>query len=691
MKQWMLRITAYADRLLEDLEDLDWPEAIKKMQRDWIGRSEGAEVRFLLHKGGAGIEVFTTRPDTLFGATYMVLAPEHALVESITTADQRDAVDAYVEETRRKSERVRSAENREKTGVDTGAFAINPCNGERIPVWIADYVLSTYGTGAIMAVPGHDERDFEFAQSFGLEIRKVVEVAGKELPTAVDGVATASDFLDGLDTQAAKRRMIEWLEAEGHGKGTVTYKLRDWLFSRQRYWGEPFPVLHSDGETSLVPDESLPLLIPELDDFRPTGEQQTPLERVRDWIETTLPGTGLPARRDPNTMPQWAGSCWYFLRFCDPDNSEALVSEEAERYWMPVDLYVGGAEHAVLHLLYSRFWHKFLYDIGVVHTAEPFQKLVNQGMILGSSYRYFDDNLSDDPDASVRRYAADQVRVSDEGTFAAEDGRELKARWVGPLDVARGPAPERAPMHPSIPDLVLEEVVEKMSKSRGNVINPDDVVGEFGADSIRLYEMFLGPLDKDAPWSTDGIQGVFRFLQRTWRLFHENRDSGETPRSMSPGAGNKNQARLAAQTVQGVSEDLDAMQFNTAISKLMVFVRDIAKEAPLTVDAAETFLKLLAPFAPHLAEELWDRTGHADTISYEPWPVADPALLAAESIVLAVQVNGKRRDEIEVPADAEAKAIEAAALASEAVRRHLGGREPKKVIVVPGRLVNVVC
>ncbi len=692
MKQWMLRITAYADRLLEDLEDLDWPEPIKKMQRDWIGRSEGAEVRFPLPEfAGEGIDVFTTRPDTLFGATYMVLAPEHALVDRITTPGQRAAVEAYVEESRRKSERVRTADNRAKTGVDTGAVALNPCNGQHIPVWIADYVLATYGTGAIMAVPAHDERDHEFAETFGLEIRKVVEVAGQELPTTVDGVATASDFLDGLETPAAKRRMIEWLEAEGHGKGTVTYKLRDWLFSRQRYWGEPFPVLHTGETTELVPDDALPLLIPELDDFRPTGEQETPLERVREWIETTHPVTGAAARRDGNTMPQWAGSCWYFLRFCDPDNADALISEEAERYWMPVDLYVGGAEHAVLHLLYARFWHKFLYDQGVVHTPEPFQKLVNQGMILGASYRYYDDNPADDPNASVTRYTAEQVRVEEDGAYALADGREVKARWVGPAEVARGPAPDRLPMHPTIPDLPLEEVVEKMSKSRGNVINPDDVVAEYGADSMRLYEMFIGPLDKDAPWSTEGIQGVYRFLQRTWRLFHdEDEDGEERARALLAELAADAGARLLAQTVQGVTDDLDAMQFNTAISKLMVLVRDVGKEAPLDVETAEVFLKLLAPFAPHLAEELWHRLGHGETISYEPWPVADPALLASDTIVLAVQVNGKRRDEIEVPSDAERDAVEAAALASEAVQRHLDGRTPKKVIVVPGRLVNVV-
>ncbi len=500
----------------------------------------------------------------------------------------------------------------------------------------------------------------------------------------------ASDFLDGLETEAAKHRMIEWLEERGHGKGTVTYKLRDWLFSRQRYWGEPFPVLHTEAGTRLVPDDELPLVIPELEDFRPTGEHQTPLERVEDWIEITDPDTGKPARRDPNTMPQWAGSCWYFLRFCDPHNTDALISEEAEQYWMPVDLYVGGAEHAVLHLLYSRFWHKVLYDLGVVHTKEPFQKLVNQGMILGYSYRYYDDNPGDDPEAAVRVYSADEVVVGEEGARAKEDGRELKARWVGPSEVARGEGPERSPLHPTHDGLILEEVVEKMSKSRGNVINPDDVDREYGADSMRLYEMFIGPLDKDAPWSTEGIQGVFRFLQRAWRLFHEGDGEAEALRPLAPGAGSEAQARLVATTVQGVTDDLEAMRFNTAISKLMVFVRDIAKDEPLPADAAATFLQLLGPFAPHLAEELWQRIGHSGTISYEAWPQADPTLLQADTITLAVQVNGKRRDEIVVAADASREEIEATALASDAVKRHLGSGAPRKVIVVPGRLVNVV-
>ncbi len=691
MRQWMLRITEYAERLLADLDELDWPEPIKKQQRDWIGRSEGAHVRFaVVGRADRKIEVFTTRPDTLFGATYMVLAPEHPWVKELTTPERRAAVEAYVEAAARKSERARVAETRDKTGVDTGARAINPCTGEAIPIWIADYVLAGYGTGAIMAVPAHDERDFAFARSFGLEIREVVK--GGDVSEAAfvgEGVAVSSGFLDGLPTAEAKRRMVTWLEEKGLGTGAVTYKLRDWLFSRQRYWGEPFPLFHfEDGSVRLLGDDELPLLLPDLDDFRPAAEGGTPLERARDWIETTDPATGRPARRDPNVMPQWAGSCWYYLRFCDPRNDGALVSREAERYWMPVDLYVGGAEHAVLHLLYARFWHKVLYDAGIVHTREPFQRLVNQGMILGYSYRYWDDNVADEAGAKARCHASSDVRIDGETATALSTGREVKARWVPLQDVRWGA--DQTPLHPTIDGLVLEEVVEKMSKSRGNVINPDQVIAEYGADAMRLYEMFIGPLEKAAPWSTDGIQGVYRFLQRAWRLFIDEEVEGEPLRPLPAGPGTDEQARLVAQTVAGVTEDVENLSFNTAISKLMVLVRDVAREAPLPREAAETFLRLLCPFAPHLAEELWSRLGHGQSIALEAWPTADPKWLVADTITLAVQVNGKRRDEIQVPAGAAEDAIRAAALAAPNVVRHLAGRTPKKVIVVPGRLVNVV-
>jgi leucyl-tRNA synthetase len=691
MRQWMLRITAYAERLLEDLEEVDWPDHIKKMQHEWIGRSEGARVAFpVVGHEGEVIEVFTTRSDTLFGATYMVLAPEHPLVVKITSAEARAAVDAYLEATARKSERSRQAEGEAKTGVFTGAYAENPVNGEHIPIWTADYVLATYGTGAIMAVPGHDERDYAFARTFDLPIVEVVKGGDLSREAFVGvGISVNSGFLDGLETPAAIARMNEWLAREGKGEATVSYKLRDWLFSRQRYWGEPFPVIHlEDGSVKLVPEDELPVLIPDLEDFAPSGGLETPLSRAADWILTRDPQTGAPARRDPNTMPQWAGSCWYFLRFCDPRNDEALCSREAERYWMPVDLYVGGAEHAVLHLLYARFWHKVLYDLGVVHTKEPFQKLLNPGMILGYSYRYYDDNLSDDPSANPRVYPASAVRLEGETPVVAASGQEVKARWVHQKEVRRDE--NGTPLHPTIEGLVLEEVIEKMSKSRGNVLSPDEVIAEYGADGMRLYELFMGPLEKGAPWSTEGIPGCFRFLQRAYRLIIDEESEGEPLRELAEGEGSESQARLTARTIDGVTRDLENMQPNTAIAKLMTWSREITRDGPLPRKSAEAFLLMLSPFAPHLAEELWSRLGHARSLAYEKWPEADPRRLVAETIRLVVQVDGRRRDEIEVPADAGEEAIKEAALASEKVRKHLGNREPRKVVLVKGRLVNLV-
>ena len=691
LKQWMLRITQYADRLIEDLDDLDWPEPIKKMQRDWIGRSEGAHVRFPVNGSeGTEIEVFTTRPDTLFGATYMVLAPEHPLVDTITTSDQRENVQQYVDRSARRSERARMADTGEKTGVATGATARNPVNGEELPIWIADYVLAGYGTGAIMAVPGHDERDWAFARTFDLPIIEVVEGGNvEEGAWSGSGRSTGSEFLDGLETNEAKSKMIAWLETENVGAGTVTYKLRDWLFSRQRYWGEPFPVVHhEDGSIALVPESDLPLTLPDLEDFKPTGENfEAPLARVQEWIETT-DAEGRRVLRDPNTMPQWAGSCWYFLRFLDPMNEEAPWSTEAENYWMPVDLYVGGAEHAVLHLLYSRFWHKVFFDLGLVHTKEPFQKLVNQGMILGESFRYYDDDLADEKKESIARYSSKEVRETDEGPVTKDGGQALKARWIqlGEVDYDD----DGTPIHPADPELELERVVEKMSKSKGNVINPDDVIREHGADSMRLYEMFIGPLEKAAPWSTDGIQGIYRFLQRSWRLFHVGDDEDEAYQAPVDGAGTEAQRRLTAQTIVGVGEDLEAMRFNTAISKLMVFSRDITKDASLPFESARTFTLLLAPMAPHLAEEIWSLLGFANSLSHEPWPEADENLLVEDEITLIVQVNGKKRGEILVPADVSKEIAEERALAVENVQKSLDGRVPKKVILVPGRLVNIV-
>ncbi len=691
MRQWMLRITAYADRLVDDLDLVDWPESIKKMQRDWVGRSEGARIRFpLADLPGEVVEVFTTRPDTLFGATYMVLAPEHPLALRIASAEQGAEARAYVERTASRSERARLAEDRERSGVATGAWALHPVTGARLPIWIADYVLASYGTGAVMAVPAHDQRDWEFARAFGLPVVEVV--AGGDVSQAAftgEGVNVGSGFLDGLPTPQAKERMIGWLEERGSGQRAVSYKLRDWLFSRQRYWGEPFPILHApDGSSRLVPESELPVLLPELEDFKPSGAFEPPLARARDWLEVIDPAGGETLRRDANTMPQWAGSCWYYLRFCDPRNREEAWSEEAERYWMPVDLYVGGAEHAVLHLLYSRFWHKVFYDLGLVHTVEPFQRLLNPGMVLGYSYRYFDDNLSDDPGVEPALHPASQVRFEGETPVHAESGRELKARWLAPHAVRW--SGDGKPTHPGAPGLVLEQVTEKMSKSRGNVVSPDDVIARYGSDALRLYEMFMGPLEKGAPWSDDAIPGMHRFLQRAWRLLVDEESEGEPLLALDPGAGTPDQARLTARTIAGVSEDVEALRFNTAISKLMVFAREIAALAPLPRHAAEAFVRLLSPFAPHLAEELWRRLGFASSVALAPWPEADPALLAPEVVRLVVQVNGKRRDEIEVPAGADEAAVRAAALASPKVQAHLAGRALRQVIVVPGRLVNLV-
>ncbi len=683
LRQWMLRITAYADRLIDDLDEVDWPEHIKKMQRDWIGRSEGARVRFPLIGPAGAIEVFTTRPDTLFGATYMVLAPEHALVEALTTQARRAEVQAYVENAARRSERARLAEADRKTGVFTGAYARNPASGAETPVWIADYVLAGYGTGAIMAVPAHDERDYAFAKAHGLPIREVV--AGGDVSREAftgEGVNRNSGLLDGLRTPEAKRRMCEWLEEQGRGEFALSYKLRDWLFSRQRYWGEPFPILHVEGgETRLVPDSELPVELPELSDYRPTGSFEAPLARVRDWIETRDPASGRPARRDPNTMPQWAGSCWYFLRFVDPRNPREPWSREAERYWMPVDLYVGGAEHAVLHLLYARFWHKVLYDLGLVHTREPFQKLRNPGMIQGKSYRYW----SAEQAGSRKYFGRADVRYEGETPVHVGSGEVVEEEWVAPEEVRwAGGVPTAGEL-----GIQLEEVVEKMSKSRGNVVNPDDVIGQYGADAMRLFEMFIGPLSRAAPWSTDGLPGVMRFLHRSYRLVMEEGDA-ERIRGLDAGPGSAAQERLLARTVHRVTDQLDALEFNTAIADLMVFVRDIERDGPISGPAAEAFVKLLSPLAPHLAEELWQRLGHAESIAYEPWPAADPALLLEDEVEIAVQVGGKLRARLRVPRDADEAAVRERALREPNVARFLGDRAPRRVVYVPGRLINLV-
>jgi leucyl-tRNA synthetase len=672
MTQWMLRITKYAQRLLDDLRDLDWSPHVLKMQHDWIGRSEGAEVDFQVDgvPGDEGkLSVFTTRPDTLFGATYMVLAPEHPLVSEIATEEQRGDIEAYVQRTALRSERDRQidAARAEKTGVFTGGHAINPVNGERIPIWIGDYVLMGYGTGAIMAVPGHDERDHAFAKTMGLEIREVV--AGGEAPiedTAFpgEGRAVNSGLLDGLETPAAKAKIIEWLEAEGKGTGRVTYKLRDWLFSRQRYWGEPFPLLHdtSTGAVHGVATSDLPVSLPEMDDFTPSETGDPLLAKAGSWVEEVE-----GHRRETNTMPQWAGSCWYYLRFADPGNGELPWSDEAERYWLPVDLYVGGAEHAVLHLLYARFWHKVLFDLGYVSTKEPFKKLVNQGMVLGATYVPKDRRKDDE--GKVVSYLPGEVRETEEGS-----GEWVHVETAEPLDVQW----------------------DKMSKSRGNVVNPDHVIREFGADTMRLYEMFMGPLEASAPWQPKGVVGCFKFLRRAHALFfihHDDESQAATAREFPPGEGSERQRKLLHRTISEVSERIERMGFNTAISSLMVFVRDITKDGePLHRDAGARFAQMLSPFAPHLAEELWQRAlGCEASLTHAPWPTADASLLVEDTWTLVLMNGKKKRGELQVSLDPDdEEAIKKLALESEAIVRALDGREPKRVIYVKKKLVNIV-
>jgi leucyl-tRNA synthetase len=699
LKQWLMRITAYAERLIDDLEPLDWSESIKQMQRNWIGKSAGAEVDFKLAEHDATIRVFTTRPDTLFGATYMVLAPEHSLVESMTTPEQKRAVQEYREAAARKSDFERTELAKKKTGVFTGAFAINPVNGEKIPVWIADYVLATYGTGAIMAVPGHDERDFEFAKQFHLPIVTVVtpnEQWLKETGSTLndlkaaytdDGVAMNSGMLDGMATEEAKRKITAWLIVEGKGEAKVNYKLRDWLFSRQRYWGEPFPILHEvngkgnrTGAKRTVPVSELPVTLPEMEDFKPTGSPDGPLAKATDWLTVKLDGKTY--RRETNTMPQWAGSCWYYLRYIDPRNPQAFADTAKLKHWLPVDLYVGGAEHAVLHLLYSRFWHKVLFDRGYVTCPEPFQKLVNQGMILGEYEYHVKPEVYEAKKAKLDELnITSTARKGDDGkveSFALSVGEEMVAKVKGKT-VVKGT------------DIEVTGKAEKMSKSRGNVINPDDVVKEYGADSLRLYEMFMGPLEATKPWNMKGVEGVSRFLARVWRLMID--DAAETlmlnatVQDVDP---DKYTLRELHRTIKKVTEDTEAMRFNTAISAMMEFSNHLTKQEVRPRAVLRPFVLLLAPYAPHVAEELWAALGNTTTLAYEPWPKFDPEFCKADEIEVPVQVNGKLKAKLRVPAETDNAGLEAAALADDSIKAALGGKAPKKVIVVPKKLVNLV-
>ena len=682
MRQWMLKITEYAERLLKDLDTLDWPEGIKEMQRNWIGKSTGAMVDFKIKYtmgGGAGapeppvvVTVYTTRCDTLFGATYMVLSPEHALVAKWLAEGKianADAVKAYQAKAASKSDLERTELNKEKTGVKLeGVLGVNPVNGEALPIFISDYVLATYGTGAIMAVPAHDERDFDFAKVFGLPIYQVVAPAGESgksgdsgnsgldrVPYTADaaftdiatGVMVNSGFLNGLSVEEARPAMIKWLEERGVGKAQTQYKLRDWLFSRQRYWGEPFPVIHwEDGTQSLVDENDLPLTLPELDDYKPTGTGEPPLAKASEWVNVVDPATGKKGLRETNTMPQWAGSCWYYLRYIDPHNDKAFADPALLKEWLPVDLYVGGAEHAVLHLLYARFWHKVLFDLGLVPTPEPFQRLVNQGMILGLAYKTSRGVL----------IPMDQITWRDGKPYGAEEGGQEE---------------------------LLTEFPAKMSKSLKNVVNPDDVVRDYGADSLRLYEMFMGPLQAVKPWSTKGVEGVFRFLKRVNKMV--------TEQPIADRALTKDEAKTLNATIKKVDEDLASMNFNTAISAMMVFVNAFAGDGKdLPREAAEKFVLCLAPFAPHLGEELWQFLGHADTLAYEPFPAFDPAALVENEIEVPVQVLGKLRGRVTVSVDAKPPEMEAAARANPDVAKFLEGKQVVKVICVPKKMVNFV-
>lgn len=616
MRQWVLKITAYADRLIEDLDDIDWPENIKEQQRNWIGRSVGASIRFkVAGKENLQIEVFSTRPDTIFGATGMVLAPELDIVKELTTPEQKEAVEQYVDKVAHKSDLERTDLAKEKTGVFTGSYVENPVNGKKVPIWIADYVLATYGTGAVMVVPAHDDRDYEFAKKFGLEIIPIIDGGNieKEAYTG-DGVHINSGFLNGLDKNQAIDKIIDWLKEHQIGEKKVNYHLRDWLFSRQRYWGEPIPVIHwEDGETTLVPEDELPLRLPKETNIKPSGTGESPLANLTDWVNV-VDKNGRKGKRETNTMPQWAGSSWYFLRYVDPHNQGAVADKQKLKEWMPVDLYVGGAEHAVLHLLYARFWHKFLYDLGVVPTKEPFQKLVNQGMILGDNH-------------------------------------------------------------------------EKMSKSKGNVINPDDIVKQYGADTLRLYEMFMGPLEAAKPWSEKGLNGANKFIKRVWRLLIDDEDN------LRDRVTTLNDGKLDYiynQTVKKVTEDFTAMHFNTAISQLMVFVNEAYKVDALPLEYMEGFVKMLSPVTPHIAEELWTKLGHVGTITYEAWPAYDKAKLVKDEVQVVVQVNGKVRQHLTIAKDLPKEKLQQLALKADHVKKAIGDKKVVKLIVVPNKIVSIV-
>ena len=658
IRQWILKITEYADRLDSDLEGLDWPESVKAMQHNWIGKSTGAEVTFTVaDKDGNPTEnnltVYTTRCDTLFGATYMVVSPEHKIISKITTAEQADAVKAYQEAAAKKSDLERTDLNKDKTGVFSGSYAINPVNGKLIPIWIADYVLISYGTGAIMAVPAHDTRDWEFAKKFNLPIIEVLksEVDVQEQAWTEDGIHVNSEFLDGLNKQDAINKMLEFLEEKKIGKKAINYKLRDWVYSRQRYWGEPIPLVHCpDCGTVPVPEEELPLTLPEVKSYQPTGTGESPLAAIDSWVNCKCPKCGKDAKRETNTMPQWGGSCWYYLRYLDPKNNEKFVSKEAENYWMPVDLYIGGAEHAVLHLLYARFWHKVLYDLGLVSTKEPFQRLVNQGMITSFAYQRKNKTL----------VPVDEVEQKEDGNWYEKATGEK-----------------------------LEQVVAKMSKSLKNVVNPDDEIRSYGADSVRMYEMFMGPLTMSKPWATQGIVGIHRFLEKVWAL-------SEKPLADIEINGKLEDKKLVSlrktftQTVKKVGDDTSSLNFNTAISQMMIFVNELSKFDAIPTAIWTDFVKILSPYAPHLGEELWEKLGNKKSIAYETWPTYNEDFLKDDTKEIVVMVNGKLRDKFEAAPGSDDETLKTMAFDREGVKKHTDGKEVVKVIVVKDKLVNIV-
>lgn len=651
MRQWMLKITAYAERLLEDLDELDWPESVKEMQRNWIGRSEGARVVFRIKDSHLSFDVFTTRPDTLFGCTFCVLAPEHPLVMEIVTDERREEAQAYIERAKIRLERDRLAESEPKTGIFSGSYAICPVNDKPVPIWIADYVITGYGTGAIFGCPAHDERDWAFAKRFSLPIVEVVQGGDveKEAYTG-DGPHVNSGFLDGLNIEEAKAKIIGWLEERGYGKKEVTYRLRDWLFSRQRYWGEPIPILHlEDGSVEPVPEEHLPVLLPHLEDTSASTEGEAPLSRAKDWVNTISPRTGKPAKRETNTMPQWAGSCWYYLRFIDPHNESKPWDQELEKKWMPVDLYVGGTEHATLHLLYARFWHKVLYDEGLVSTKEPFLKLFNQGMILARSFR----------DERGKYYYPHEVEQRD-------------GQWV-----VKGT------------NIPLETRFEKMSKSRYNVVTPDEVIEQYGADCLRLYEMFIGPLEDDAVWQTENIAGIRRFLERVWRLLVPEEAGAPTTDDVQEEVPEEFE-RLVHKTIKKVTEDIENLRLNTAISSLMILVNEATKLKRVPRRYIDVIVRLISPYAPHIAEEMWHLLGNTESIAYAPWPEFDPEKVVEEMVSIPVQINGKLRGVLKMPRGAGEEATKETAIKDEKVSRYLKGAVVRKVIYVPDKLINFV-